>query len=74
MVFLKLAFFLFMCFVMVIIMDKFEKDDVPPGAIEEIQRNMFRDIKDIPQDEYNELMTEIESDLDNRREKIRREG
>jgi len=55
-------------------MDKFEKDDVPPGAIEEIQRNMFRDIKDIPQDEYNELMTEIESDLDNRREKIRREG
>jgi len=76
MILLKLGFFVFLWFGIVIIIETFESDNdnnVPPGAIKKIQKEMFRDIKNIPENEYNNLMTEINTDLDNRRQKIKNE-
>jgi len=76
MILLKLGFFVFLWCGAVAIVETFERNNdnnVPPGAIKKIQKEMFRDIKDIPENEYNNLMTEINTDLDNRRQKIKNE-
>ena len=75
MIFLKLSFFVFILVCVIMFIEHFDdNNNVPDGEIEKLQQEMFRDIEDIPQDKYDELMTEIESDLDNRREQIKREG
>lgn len=71
----ELLIFIVVVVAIVLILDSATYENkVPPGAIEDIQRNMFQDPEKLPKNELNDLYQEIDKDINKQRDKLKREG